>query len=226
MTKFEKILASNGKTSVPILDYSIPLSDYTPINLSVSNTEIRELDISKPDICQKYIDKILVSKSARVAFGGYLEKRHLYQAYGSFQKEVRDPRNIHLGIDLWAKAGTKVMTVLTGKVHSFKNNAEKGDYGPTIILEHQTFNRRFYTLYGHLSLSSIKDLHLGKPFQTGEVLGNLGKTEINGNYAPHLHVQIIFNIGDYKGDFPGVSNTRELDFYKKNCPDPNLLLKL
>ena len=100
----------------------------------------------------------------------------------------------------------------------------KGDYGPTVVLEHNSFHRRFYTLYGHLSLSSIKHLYPGKLFQAGEMLGKLGKTEINVNYAPHLHFQIIINIGDYKGDFPGVSNSRELDYYKKNCPDPNIFL--
>lgn len=226
MTELEKVISSIGNSTIPILDSTIPLSHYTPIDLSVSNSEIRKFNISQPDICQNYIDKILESRSARIAYGGYLEKRNLYQAYGSFQQETEAPRNIHLGVDFWASAGTSVLTPVTGKVHSFKNNSERGDYGPTIVLKHHTFHRSFYTLYGHLALSSIKDLHLGKLFRTGEVLGKLGRTKINVNYAPHLHFQIIINIGDHLGDYPGVCNTHEIDFYKNNCPDPNLLLKL
>ena len=30
----------------------------------------------------------------------------------------------------------------------------------------------------------------------------------------------------FVGDYPGVSNLLDLDFYKQNCPDPNLLLGL
>jgi len=226
MTDLEKVISNLGSSAVGILDDNIPLADYIPIDLSVSNINIRELDISQPDNCQNYIDRTLQNRSASVAYGGYLEKRNLYKAYSSFQENIEDPRNIHLGIDFWAKAGTRVMTVLSGKIHSFKNNNKKGDYGPTIILEHNTTHRSFYTLYGHLSLSSIGELRPGQLFQKGEALGNLGKTEINVNYAPHLHFQIIDSIGNYWGDFPGVCNAQELDFYKMNCPDPNLLLKL
>ncbi|MCW5515913.1 peptidoglycan DD-metalloendopeptidase family protein [Muriicola sp. Z0-33] len=226
MTKVEKVIYSISNSSIRILDNSIPLSEYTPIDLSVFNVEVEGLDISQPDICQLYIDKILKKRSAKVAYGGYLEQRSLYKTYDSFRMQDQAPRNIHLGTDFWAKAGTKVHSPLRGQVHSFGNNSAKGDYGPTIVLEHIAFHRRFYTLYGHLSISSIQDLYPGKPFEAGEVLGILGKTEINVNYAPHLHFQLICDIGEYNGDYPGVCSAKELDYYKNNCPDPNLLLKL
>jgi hypothetical protein len=41
-----------------------------------------------------------------------------------------------------------------------------------------------------------------------------------------LHFQIINDMQGKKGDYPGVSSKKELAFYKKNCPDPNLLLKI
>ncbi|MBT8184206.1 MAG: peptidoglycan DD-metalloendopeptidase family protein, partial [Eudoraea sp.] len=171
MTGLEKLIGSLSQSSYRLLDHSIALEAYTPIDLSVTNAEIKDLDISKPDTCQAYIDKVLKDQSAMVAYGGYREKRNLYEAYEGFKKEGKDPRNIHLGMDFWAKAGTSVVTPLRGRVHSFKNNDRKGDYGPTIILEHNSFHRRFYTLYGHLSLSSIRQLRPGKVFETGEVLG-------------------------------------------------------
>ncbi|MNX43456.1 hypothetical protein D3C86_739100 [compost metagenome] len=118
------------------------------------------------------------------------------------------------------------MAPLDGKVHSFKNNIGLGDYGPTIILEHEVENEKFYTLYGHLSLESIKDLNVGKQFKKGEQIATLGNAAVNGDYAPHVHFQIIQDIEDYWGDYPGVCNSNDLNFYIENCPDPNLLLKI
>jgi murein DD-endopeptidase MepM/ murein hydrolase activator NlpD len=93
-------------------------------------------------------------------------------------------------------------------------------------LKHQIKNQEFYTLFGHLSLESITNLKVGTLFKKGQQLATLGKPEVNGDYAPHLHFQIIKNIGDFSGDYPGVCSENDLDFYKKNCPNPNLLLKI
>ena len=111
-------------------------------------------------------------------------------------------------------------------MHSFKNNEGLGDYGPTIILEHEIENEKFYTLYGHLSLESINNLTVGTFYRKGESIATIGNSEINGDYSPHLHFQIIKNIENYWGDYPGVCSRDDLNFYIENCPDPNLLLKI
>ena len=49
---------------------------------------------------------------------------------------------------------------------------------------------------------------------------------MNGDYAPHLHFQIIKDVQDFVGDYPGVCSKMDLEFYKKNCLDPELLLRL
>jgi murein DD-endopeptidase MepM/ murein hydrolase activator NlpD len=84
----------------------------------------------------------------------------------------------------------------------------------------------FYTLYGHLNRSSIKTLRKNYQISKGQVIGWLGGSKVNGDYAPHLHFQIIKNIESYEGDYPGVSSQNDLAFYRANCPDPNLILKL
>jgi len=84
----------------------------------------------------------------------------------------------------------------------------------------------FYTLYGHLSLKSISHLKVGMAFKQGDLLGDLGKPDVNGDYPPHLHFQIIKDIQEFKGDYPGVCSKKDLAFYLNNCPDPNTLLKL
>lgn len=107
-------------------------------------------------------------------------------------------------MDLWYHANTPIYTPLDAVLYSFKNNTNHGDYGPTIILEHQINGVVFYTLYGHLSVSSIENLEVGKTFKQAEQIATLGEALVNGDYPPHLHFQIIIDIQDYKGDYPGV----------------------
>jgi len=226
MTLLENVLLHYSDELIAILDREIPIGNYIPLDLSESNGNLNILDITDPYVCQEYIDKVLNNKPSMVAYGGYLERRNLYSKSPGFANRGEGVRNIHLGMDFWAKAGTKVITPLGGVVDSFKNNDVSGDYGPTIILRHELGGIQFYTLYGHLSIVSLQGLHKNMEFRAGQVLATLGDTAINVNYAPHLHFQIIQDLGDNKGDYPGVCTQKDLDIYQKNCPDPNLLLKI
>lgn len=214
----------NRGKPLQILNGAIPISEYCVIDLSDSNEELQAVNISNPEECQSYIEKVLTKNKAKVAYGGYLEHRELYSASNLFAG--KEKRNIHLGIDFWCSTGTKVVTPLDGKVHSFANNSTIGDYGPTIILEHENQGFTFYTLYGHLSVESLSGLFVGKEFKKGQPLATLGETKINVNYAPHLHFQLIMDIENHFGDYPGVCSTSDLKFFKQNCPDPNFLLQL
>ena len=152
--------------------------------------------------------------------------RTIYKRSSHFNLNVATARNIHIGADLWCKANAPVFAPLDATLHSFKNNTNFGDYGPTIILKHHIKGVEFYTLYGHLSLTSIKNLKVNQVFKQGEQLGTLGDATVNGDYPPHLHFQIIKDLQGFIGDYPGVCSKADLEFYLKNCPDPNLLLKL
>ncbi|MEP4947206.1 MAG: peptidoglycan DD-metalloendopeptidase family protein, partial [Flavobacteriaceae bacterium] len=165
MNMLETTLQKSSATPIAILDVKIRLSDYCPIDLSSSNADLDGFDVTSPESCQDYIDEVLFENNAIVAFGGYLEHRSLYSRSGRFI--ATGQRNIHLGMDFWCKAGTKVITPLDGKVVSYRNNDDIGNYGPTIILEHELREVMFYTLYGHLSLKSIKGLHVGDAFKRG-----------------------------------------------------------
>ena len=212
--------------NVKVIDDSIDLENYFPIDLSISSNIIRDLDLTNAESFEVFIENYLIQNKAKVAFGGYNEIRNLYKRSTVFKNDISNERNIHIGLDLWIQAGTIVLAAVDGKVHSFQNNTSLGDYGPTIILEHEIENAKFYTLNGHLSEESLTDLYIGKTFSKGEKLATLGNFPINGDYAPHLHFQIIKNIGNSKGDYPGVCNSKDLDFYLENCPDPNILLKI
>ncbi len=147
-------------------------------------------------------------------------------APGPSSAEGAEPRRLHLGIDIWGQVGTKVMAPLDGVVHSFAFNNNDSDYGATIILTHQLDGVGFHTLYGHLSLNSLKNLHEGKTIRKGDVIAEFGMRFENGNWPPHLHFQIIDDIGDWKGDYPGVCKYSERQKWLDNCPDANLILQM
>jgi len=211
---------------VKVIDSNIDYSDYVAIDLSANNPELAKIDFTNASDFEEFIEKYLSGNNAKVAYGGYQEIRNIYKRSTVFKDDISDERNIHIGLDLWIKAGTKVLAALDGKIHSFQNNTALGDYGPTIILEHQIDNTVFYTLYGHLSLESLNGKQKGTEVKKGEVIATLGSPPVNGDYAPHLHFQLIIDAQGMKGDYPGVCNVKDLDFYTKNCPDPNLLLKI
>jgi len=211
----------------PLIDATISKSEYVALDLSVNNPDLKSVNVSSSDDLEKYIWHYINSHKAKVAYGGYIEKRGIYERSTYFNQNNSDEvRNIHLGLDLWIEANTPIYAPLDGKIHSFKNNTNHGDYGPTLILKHIFSDTQFYTLYGHLSIASLEGLKVGVEINQGQQIATLGTTKVNGDYPPHLHFQIIKDIQDYKGDYPGVCNQFNLEFYKGNCPDPNLLLKL
>jgi murein DD-endopeptidase MepM/ murein hydrolase activator NlpD len=118
------------------------------------------------------------------------------------------------------------MAPLNVIVHSFAFNDNAGDYGTTIILTHRLNNFTFYTLYGHLSLSSIKNLQEGSRIEKGDVFAEFGIPSENGHWPTHLHFQIIIDLQGWEGDYPGVCKYSEREKYLNNCPDPDLILQM
>ncbi|MEQ9316990.1 MAG: peptidoglycan DD-metalloendopeptidase family protein [Henriciella sp.] len=158
--------------------------------------------------------------------GGYGEDRAIYDT-PIFNPPGSEPRTLHLGLDVFALPGTRVHAPLDGRVHSFQRNDNEKDYGPTIMLEHDVApGLTLYTLYGHLSVDSIDGLEPGKPVAKGDEIARLGANDVNGGWAPHLHFQILLDIGDKRGDFPGVCRKSEQESWLQLCPDPSHFLGL
>ena len=224
MTLLENILHTIEDASV--IPAEVSLDKYTSLDLSVSNEELKTASLSNAIDFELFIEKKLAENNAKVAYGGYNEERNLYKRSTIFKDTAIEERNIHIGLDLWIKAGTEIICPVDGTIHSFNDNAGLGDYGPTIIMKHELNKEIFYTLYGHLSRASLKGLTIGATYKKGQQLGTLGDAAVNGDYAPHLHFQIISDIQKYSGDYPGVCSKKELAYYLENCPDPNILLKL
>ncbi len=223
----EKIIALfQNLQDIKVISKEIDYADYVPLDLSVTNKTLTSKKLTTAKDYELFIKNYLDKNNAKIAFGGYNEIRNLYQRSTVFKNETTEERNIHIGLDLWINEPAPVYAALEGKIHSLQNNEALGDYGPTIILEHHIENITFHTLYGHLSLDSLKEKKVGNFVQKGQQIATLGLPPINGDYAPHLHFQIIMDMEDKSGDYPGVCNSNTLAFYLQNCPDPNLLLKI
>lgn len=151
--------------------------------------------------------------------GGYNEKRG--NMYLAPQYESR--RNIHMGIDIWAKAGEPVFAALDGEVAYTENHDQDGNYGATIVLKHQIEGEYIFALYGHLALKSLDHSKVGKRVKAGEILGWLGDETENGNWPPHLHYQISKK-DPGEADMPGVVSDDEREEAIKLYPDPRLIL--
>lgn len=224
MNTLESILQKIKEIKVIALDN--PYSKYVPLDLSIHNQELLNYNLTTSTDFENYIKSYVKQNQGVIAYGGYHETRNLYKRSSVFNSSEKEERNIHIGLDLWTTANTPILAALEGKIHSFQFNDNLGDYGPTIILEHEIDGHKFYTLYGHLSLESLQKLSKGQIIKKGEQIATLGNASVNGDYSPHLHFQIIKDIQNKEGDYPGVCSPSSLSFYLENCPNPNLLLKI
>lgn len=224
MQTFSEFIKNTTSYFTPVVK-GFDHQDYAAIDLSENNRDLLKLEVASSAAFSIYIKEFLKNRRKQAAYGGYNELRTLYNRSELFNNQATN-RNIHIGLDIWVPAGTEIISPLSAEVHSFKDNDNFGDYGPTIILKHTAEGRDFFTLYGHLSRKSLDSIQIGQKLKAGETFAWLGDFDENGDYAPHLHFQVMEDLQGKTGDYPGVVERNELDFYLKNCPDPNLLLKI
>jgi murein DD-endopeptidase MepM/ murein hydrolase activator NlpD len=207
-----------------VVDYDPTMDKLYTFDFTAANTELSPDDVADTRKFSAWVDAKLIEGNYKYGIGGYMEHRTLYARSSLFNTD-EEPRRLHLGIDIWAKAGTPVYAPFAGQVHSFNDNNNFGDYGPTIILEHNLDGLKLYSLYGHLNRQSLQSLYPGKIISQNQQLGLFGTADVNGNWPPHLHFQLMFDIGDWNGDYPGVGRFSEREKLIKNIPDPELVLR-
>jgi murein DD-endopeptidase MepM/ murein hydrolase activator NlpD len=206
----------------PVMGEPFTKDNTFEIKVDDFKTELLHLkDTSKTSLFQMYMDELRKVRKKKFAYGGYLEDRSWYARSPLFGKQ----RSIHLAVDIWAEEDTAIYAPIDGKIHSFEDNEGFGNYGPTLILEHDIEGQVFYTLYGHLSRKNISNWIKGAVIQKGEQIGNLGMMSENGDWPAHLHIQIIKDLQGMEGDYPGVSSIDNVQFYRLNCIDPKFLLR-
>ena len=225
-----KYLKEVSPGAAPILDADQRSALVHALDLSVGSSFLgadpANAELSK--LTNKISAELHRAKSA-IGVGRYNEARALYTS-PSFQTSNRptdEHRTIHLGLDLFAPPGTPVHSPLPATIEAFANVAQPLDYGPVILLKHATSaGENFYTLYGHLSANSLKNLEIGRQLAQGEKFAVVGSAHENGGWPAHLHFQIICDPLDFGADFPGVAPPSQQKVWTSLCPDPNLLLAI
>jgi murein DD-endopeptidase MepM/ murein hydrolase activator NlpD len=210
----------------PVMGEPLNAENALPLDFTAGNAGLRAVDLSDTTSFDAFVFQQLRSAGKIYGHGGYLEKRDIYRRSEVFATAQEDFRNIHLGIDIWTAAGSPVFAPLAGKIHSFQDNSGFGNYGPTLILSHELAGKTLYSLYGHLSSANLAQFELGREVAPGEQICEIGPFPENGDWPPHLHFQLIWDLGEHWGDYPGVAAEKDLDYYRQNCPDPAPMLGL
>ena len=198
------------------------------LDLSVSSTWIgHEKDFNNLDFFQFKIDQLQKQVPNSVIAGGYIEPRPIYTSSTYDRKGNYGPesRTIHLGVDFWLPEQTAVHALFDGEVVIAVNDEGDKEYGGLVVLKHYFDTSEFYTLYGHLTVESALQHKVGDLIKKGNCIAHLGNYPENGNWAPHLHFQIMLSLFGYTSDFPGVAYHSESNIWQSICPDPNLLFK-
>jgi murein DD-endopeptidase MepM/ murein hydrolase activator NlpD len=213
-------------------------ADFAPVlpHLRTAPLMVFDLSVSSPLIsgdpqentesqAHQRFANALTEAGAEIGVGRYDEPRLIYNS--PLFTAQGEARTIHLGLDLFAPAGTPVCAPLDGTVYAFNYNAAPLDYGHVVILRHETGDGDpFFTLYGHLGAESFQDLHKDRQIKAGEQFATLGTPAENGGWMPHLHLQITLDPLGLDCDFPGVARPSERELWCAFSPDPNLLLGL
>ncbi len=181
------------------------------------------------DALTETIGREMKLAGASVGIARYDEARSVYTtpafAPGADVHPTAEHRTIHLGIDLFVKAGAPVFAPLDGAVYCLANNDTRLDYGPLLILQHTTDEGlKFFTLYGHLSAEHLTTLQVGQAIQHGQRIASVGAPPTNGDWTPHLHFQLITDLLELDRDFPGVAYASQREVWKSLSPDPNVIL--
>ncbi len=198
------------------------------LDLSVSSTWIgHQEEFNDLDWFQYKIEKLQAEHDDCIIAGGYLEPRPLYTSteYDKIGNYGRESRTVHLGIDFWLPANTPVHALFDGEIVIAVNDEGDKEYGGLIVLKHHIENMEFYSLYGHLTVASATGKEIGQHIKKGACIGHLGNYPENGNWAPHLHFQLMHSLLGHTKDFPGVAYFQQREVWKGLCPDPNLLFK-
>ena len=184
-----------------------------------------------PVAATKDVFRALEDSNCLAGIGKYDEYRLIYDSE-DFIDFTGHQRTLHLGIDVFMPAGSRVFAPLDGKVFALCNNTSKFDYGGSIILQHRIGSDAgdnadditFYTLYGHLRAESFTHLHKGMSVKAGKMIALMGDIEENGYWPPHVHFEIITDLIGQTETFVGVGSHHYRNVWKSICPDPNLIL--
>lgn len=137
-----------------------------------------------PSVCAEFVDLVHKKHHLDFSYGGWLEDRSELWA-GSYLDQGQG--HIHLGLDINVSAGIEVATSFEAIVVMVNNDYPlDGGWGSYVVLWHLT--KSVYLLFAHLDNVRCKP---GNRLSIREVFAQVGHAPANGNWYPHVHVQVI-----------------------------------
>jgi 4-aminobutyrate aminotransferase-like enzyme/Ser/Thr protein kinase RdoA (MazF antagonist) len=226
--KIKKWLKASAGSAASILEADVRTAPSLVFDLSVGSTFLGAKPgvVNNPDVRERFFAE-MKKAGAAFAVGRYDEPRLVYTSalFGASSNPTDERRTLHLGMDLFVEPGTRLRAPLDGVVCFAASNAAPLDYGPLVILQHETGDgEKFFTLYGHLTKETLAGLKAGQRVARGEEFARVGATHENGGWTPHLHFQIILDLLELSADFPGVAYASQRSLWTSLSPNPNLLL--
>ncbi|HOW84744.1 MAG TPA: aminotransferase class III-fold pyridoxal phosphate-dependent enzyme [Candidatus Aminicenantes bacterium] len=221
-------LRSSAGSFALVLDHDLRADPVAVLDLSVGSRLLGAdpANLETPRLAET-IARAMKDAGAAVGLGRYDEARPIYGA-GAFAAgghPAAERRTVHLGLDLSVPPGSAVRAPLDGVVRLVARNDAPKDYGPLVVLRHAVpSGPEFFTLYGHLDPDSVAGLEPGRALRAGERFAAVGAPPANGDWWPHVHIQIILDLLGLDEDFPGVAAPGRRSLWTGLSPDPNLLL--
>ena len=210
-------IRANAATCHPIV---LPARDGAPpvhFDFSVASLDWDADSIAVPGHAA---DAIWSQCGPSVGIGRWNEPRLAYTG-SAYETASGERRTVHIGVDLFRPEETPVHAPFDGTVHSLCVHHDAYDYGGCVLLEHAPADGPvFWTLYGHLSHESVGKLRPGQVIKGGEPFVRLGAFEENGGWVPHLHFQLVTDLLDMEGTFPGVAAPAQAATWLSLSPSP------
>ena len=221
-------LAQSTASFAPVLEHDLRTAPVAVLDLSVGSRMLGAdpAGLVTPRLTET-IAEAMKDAGAAVGIGRYDEARAIYStgAFAAGGSPTAGRRTIHLGIDLSVPPLSPVHAPIDGVVQLVAENAAPKDYGPLVILRHEIpSGEEFFTLYGHLDAASVAGLEAGRTVRAGQAFAAVGAPPRNGDWWPHVHVQIVLDLLGLDEDFPGVAAPGRRSLWTGLSPDPNLIL--
>ena len=219
-------LERQAASFAPLTGRDLRTALVAPIDLSAGSPLVSSEPAENiPEELDRRIERELARHDATVGAGGYDEARLIY-AWPN-EPAATEPRTIHIGLDLSLAPGSPLHAPLDGVVHGFEDAAGHHDYGPVIVLRHSTEDPdpvEFYSVYGPLTRDSLDGLQAGQAVAKGAVFARVGSAPSNGDWWPHVHLQLVTDMLDVPCNVDGVVRASQRRVWKSLSPDPNLVL--
>lgn len=179
--------------NVIVADNTRPSTETPQMATEEERTQRQQAKKLIPKWCQRFFSRLPVSRrktSVSHGIGRYDENRIGMYSSELFLDEDNSidgfagARTVHVGIDLSGPIGTPVYAFTDGVIHSLGYNAELGDYGNVVVLEHTvpSNGRKLWALYGHLDGTAIQGKVPGQRIRKGQRIGRLGDIHENGGW--------------------------------------------